>query len=442
MIANLFNFDSLAIISTSLILFISSIVFVYSITYLKTDKNRWQFLVMIFLISIFLIITFCANNIFLMPFAWMMSNLILVLMMIHKKSWSQAKNSGLMALKNFTIGFISLSLALYILHQETSSYLISEIVISQNIDHTKLILAASLILIAALSQVAIYPFHSYLLSSLNSPTPTSAIMHAGLVNGGGIIMARFAELFFEVPEVLTIAFILGIFSAIIGTFWKLIQSNVKSMLACSTMSQMGFMIAQCAMGLFPAAIAHLFWHGMFKSYLFLSSPSAWQEKRLDLRYPPKISAFLLSIICGLSSALIFIKITKIDVTNFDTTLVLVVVCFIAASQVALTIIGNLVIRNFLPAMVLSTAIATLYSYSLIFIENLMSDQIFMPQQLNYWHVMASILLLLIWIVRLFFYPSNSICKNPWLLKFYVNALNASQASPATITANRNQYNYK
>jgi NAD(P)H-quinone oxidoreductase subunit 5 len=52
-----------------------------------------------------------------------------------------------------------------------------------------------------------------------------------------------------------------------------VQSNVEKMLACSTMAQMGFMIVQCGLGLFPAAIAHLCWHGLFKGFLFLQSGS-------------------------------------------------------------------------------------------------------------------------------------------------------------------------
>ena len=340
MLSNLFNFDSLALITSALILFISTIVGIYSKTYLRSDKKRYKFLILIFLITTSLIITFSSDNIFLMSFFWMTSNLLLVAIMTHKASWQQAKASGILAAKNFLIGFACLVSALVILHLQTQSYKISEIVESENINQIALFAACGLILIAALSQSAIYPFHSWLISSLNSPTPASALMHAGLVNGGGIILARFAPLFFKMPDMLTLAFILGIASAIIGTLWKLIQGNVKSMLACSTMSQMGFMIAQCGMGLFPAAVAHLFWHGCFKSYLFLSSPSSWQEKKLDLRYPPDKIPFIFSLICGFFGAMIFAKINQIKIEEFNADLVLVAVCFIAASQVAITIINK------------------------------------------------------------------------------------------------------
>jgi len=261
---NFFNFDNLAILSASLIIFISVIIFFYAKNYLTGEKTRLKFLTIIPILAISLITTFSADNIFIMAIAWLMSNLLLIALIIYKTSWREAVNSGRLVLKNFIFGFSCLSLGLLIISYMTKSFTISNITANSDISSPQLMLPCTLILIAIFSQSALYPFHKWLLSSLNSPTPASALMHAGLINGGGIIFARLSPLFFKVPELLTIAFIVGIFSAIIGTFWKLIQANVKLMLACSTMSQMGFMIAQCAMGLFPAGIAHLFWHGMFK----------------------------------------------------------------------------------------------------------------------------------------------------------------------------------
>jgi NAD(P)H-quinone oxidoreductase subunit 5 len=441
MTSNLFNFDPLALAATALIIFISSVVALYAKKYLRTDKRRKNLLLMISLITTSLIITFSADNIFLICASWMTSNFLLVLMMIHKNSWRQAVQSGRVALKNFAIGSLCLAFALIILCFETKSCSIKEILNSEDLSKNSLIFSTILIAIAALTQSAIYPFHSWLISSLNSPTPVSAIMHAGLVNGGGILLTRFAPLFLKTPDIMTIIFALGIFSAIIGTLWKLIQSNVKSMLACSTMSQMGFMIAQCGMGLFPAAIAHLFWHGMFKSYLFLSSPSSWNEKRFDLEYPPKASSFLASLICGFFGALIFAKINEIEIQKLETTIVLVAVAFIAASQVALTIIGKLSAKSLVSAVVLSSFLSATYASSVVLIEKIMPAEIFQPQQLNIWHIAAIILLTSMWLARMFL-KSRSQKMDQIFLRGYVKILNASQPELKTITSNRNQYNYR
>ncbi len=441
MTANFFKFDSLATISTILIIFISAIVAKYSATYLRGDKKRNAFLLKILGIATTLIITFCADNILLFATSWMVSNLILVSLMLHKSSWQQSTNSALMALKNFSFGAFCLTIALYLLSSKTDSYLISSINQSDQLNSTNLLIPCFLILLTALSQSAIYPFQSWLLNSLNSPTPASALMHAGIVNGGGIILAKFAPLFFKDPELMTLAFAAGILSAIIGTFWKLIQSNVKAMLACSTMSQMGFMIAQCGMGLFPAAIAHLFWHGMFKAYLFLSSPSAWQEKRLDSNYPPKLPIFFASLICGAVGAWIFAIINQINFVELNTTLVLVAVCFIGASQVALTLIGNSMRNNFFSALTVAALISALYGISVTLIEKLIAQELFQPQDLNAWHVSAMILLIFVWLFRLFF-SSKNVFNQAITAELYVTALNASQPNSKTVTANRNQYNYR
>jgi NAD(P)H-quinone oxidoreductase subunit 5 len=235
--------------------------------------------------------------------------------------------------------------------------------------------------------------------------------------------------------------VVGIFSAISGTLLKLVQGNVKTMLACSTMSQMGFMIAQCGMGLFPAAIAHLFWHGMFKSYLFLSSPGSWQEKRLDLHYPPKISSLLISLLCGSVGAFIFAKINHVEFYKLDTTLILVAIAFIAASQIALTIIDKFPLKNLVSAIVISSFLSLLYAISVVFIERIMPAEIWQPQQINIWHIVATLAMFALWIARLFVGKSPKEA-NPILLKGYVKILNASQPNAKTITANRNQYNYR
>jgi NAD(P)H-quinone oxidoreductase subunit 5 len=362
-------------------------------------------------------------------------------MMIHKKSWNQAFESGMMALRNFSIGAACLISALLILHLETGSYSIREILSNDFISQRSIITSSILIFIAAITQSALYPFHSWLTSSLNSPTPASAIMHAGLVNGGGILLVRFAPLLLEMPNIMTVIFVVGIFSAISGTLLKLVQGNVKTMLACSTMSQMGFMIAQCGMGLFPAAIAHLFWHGMFKSYLFLSSPGSWQEKRLDLHYPPKISSLLISLLCGSVGAFIFAKINHVEFYKLDTTLILVAIAFIAASQIALTIIDKFPLKNLVSAIVISSFLSLLYAISVVFIERIMPAEIWQPQQINIWHIVATLAMFALWIARLFVGKSPKEA-NPILLKGYVKILNASQPNAKTITANRNQYNYR
>lgn len=437
---NLFHFDSLSKISLALILIISSIVAIFSINYLRGDKNRPKFFVNLIFFASCMVAMASSNNILMMAVFLMLGNIFLVLMMIHKSSWKQAYNSGVLALKNFTIGFICLVLAFLVMKFSWGISSIDELIAKDLSATPQLHLFLGLILLSAMTQSAIYPFSSWILSSLNSPTPVSAIMHAGLVNGGGIILARFAPLFFKTPDFLTLIFVIGIITAIIGTSWKLIQANVKSMLACSTVSQMGFMIAQIGMGLFPAAIAHLFWHGMFKSYLFLSSSNIWREKRFDLGYPPKISSFLIACIFGVLGAIIFATTSKLNFSEPTTVFVLMFMSFVAATQIAISIIDKISISKLSVAATLSALSSALYGFSVYLIEDLLSDLgIFIPQEINFWHVLAVVVLFTMWLARLF--TKNLAVKNQIAALAYVKLLNQSQPNLRTITSNRNNYNF-
>lgn len=125
-----------------------------------------------------------ADNIFVFWMGWTLSNVFLVLLMIHKSEWEAAKNSGWLALKILMSGSFFLFIAIMLLYLENNTASL-EFLMHSNHGVSRLSkLSLSLILLAALSQSALWPFHRWLISSLNSPTPVSALMHGGLVNGG------------------------------------------------------------------------------------------------------------------------------------------------------------------------------------------------------------------------------------------------------------------
>lgn len=436
---SLFYIDGLAKVIILLIVFIGSVVAIFARQYLKGDSRYNLFFLNLPLVIASVIITVLANNIFVFLASWFLSNAILVVMMIHKASWKAALQSGKLAAQNFLIGFICLSIGLLLLYNQSGQSGVQSLLAFEYQDQTKLTIALLLILIAAMTQSAIYPFSSWLTSSLNSPTPVSALMHAGLVNGGGILLARFAPLYFNSPKILTLIFIIGIATALIGTFWKLIQSNVKSMLACSTIGQMGFMVAQCGLGLFPAAIAHLFWHGCFKSYLFLTSGSAAQEKKFNLEYPPSLLSFASAIICGIFGILSFYFIANKNLFLLDSNTVLFTAAFIAATHLALNILREKPLINLPIAILLTSFTGALYGTSIHIIESQLSaSNLYQPQELNAFHILAILIFIFLWLGRLFFHNPNQKISN-LMASFYVKALNASQPCSSAITKNRNQY---
>lgn len=439
-VTSLFHLDALASIMIALVAFIGLCVGSFAYRYIKGDTQYRAFFVQLALLIASVAVMVSADHLALLLGAWCVSNFLLVRLMIHKSVWKAANNAGMLAAKNYALGAISIAAAFGLFYQATGETSIQALG-HQSTASPLILPALLLLLIGVMTQSAIWPFHKWLTSSLNSPTPTSAIMHAGLVNGGGFLLVRFAPLYFDHSMLLTAIFVIGLSSALLGTLWKLMQSDVKRMLACSTMGQMGFMLAQCGLGLFPAAVAHLVWHGMFKAYLFLASGGAAQERRFDLGYPPKPFTFFLSIICGVAGSLGFAYASGKSWFAGDTSLVLMLVSFLTASQFSLPILREKTFQS-LPVALIATAVAGLtYGGSVHLIAWVMEPMgLMQPQPLNGFHIVGIIALALAWLSILFLRHQQE--TPAWMLKNYVKALNASQPHAATITAHRNSYQYK
>lgn len=138
---------------------------------------------------------------------------------------------------------------------------------------------ACLIVVAALSRSAQIPFHRWLPATLAAPTPVSALLHAGVVNAGGVLLVRMSPIVSGSDLAMALAFAAGTLSTIYGAVVMLTKSDIKGSLVYSTMAQMGFMILTCGLGLSAAAVFHLVGHGFYKATLFLSSGSAIAKQR-------------------------------------------------------------------------------------------------------------------------------------------------------------------
>jgi NADH:ubiquinone oxidoreductase subunit 5 (subunit L)/multisubunit Na+/H+ antiporter MnhA subunit len=176
------------------------------------------------------------------------------------------------------IGDLSFLIALVILYQQYSTLNISDITQQFLIMDPSQRMEASFwpalfIAIACLVHSAQFPFHSWLPESIDTPTPVSALMHAGVINAGGFLLVRMQFLYepFGAVAILILGF--GIITTWVGGLSMLAQVDVKRKLAYSTIGQMGFMMVEFGLGLYPLVILHLMGHGFYKAYGFLSSGS-------------------------------------------------------------------------------------------------------------------------------------------------------------------------
>ena len=136
--------------------------------------------------------------------------------------------------------------------------------------------AVALVVLAAALKTAAFPLHGWLTEVMEAPTPVSALLHAGIVNAGGVLLIRLAEVVQASPGAMAALVMIGGFTALFGAAVMLTQSAVKTALAWSTVAQMGFMLLQCGLGLWALALLHIVAHSLYKAHAFLGSGGAVQ----------------------------------------------------------------------------------------------------------------------------------------------------------------------
>ena len=134
-------------------------------------------------------------------------------------------------------------------------------------------LAAWLIVAYAVLKSGQFPFHGWLLQVMEAPTPVSALLHAGIVYSGAIIVLRTHALLVADGHALMVLVLVGLMTAAIASLAMLTQTAIKSSLAWSTAGQLGFMLLELGLGLFVLAVLHLIAHSLYKAHAFLSSGS-------------------------------------------------------------------------------------------------------------------------------------------------------------------------
>ncbi|TYP92733.1 NAD(P)H-quinone oxidoreductase subunit 5 [Fodinibius salinus] len=270
--------DQLSLVMSTAVTLFSSIVLSYSGRYLAGYAYLPKFMLNGLLFSFAVILMVISNHIALFITAWLCMGLLMAKLIGEYTHTEESVGSKRTARNYFLMSAFFLSAGFIWLGYTTGFWHITNIVeASASADPSIIKLGGILLIIAAIIQSALFPFHRWLMSSMTAPTPASALMHAGFVNAGAVLLARVAPILFG-SHLLWILVIAGGIGALIGKFSKFMQPNVKQKLACSTTAQMGFMLLECGLGFFAAAITHLILHGFYKAYLFLSSGDAIEQK--------------------------------------------------------------------------------------------------------------------------------------------------------------------
>ena len=272
--AGLFRFDTLSTVMVLLVSFLGAIVLRFAARYLAGDPALPRFLSWMSLTLSSVLLMVISNHLLLMLGAWVATSLFLNQLLLHNPHRAGAIFAARKKFVFSRIAEASLLVAILLLHEGHQTWRIDELTasIAQG-NHQGLFAAALLLAFCAMLKSAQFPFHSWLPDTMDTPTPVSAFMHAGIINGGGFLVLRLSPVFVAVPVSLHLLVMVGSLTAAFGAIVMLAQPGVKRALAFSTIAQMGFMMIQCGLGAWGLALLHLVAHSLYKAHAFLHAGS-------------------------------------------------------------------------------------------------------------------------------------------------------------------------
>ncbi|PMP75350.1 MAG: NADH-quinone oxidoreductase subunit L, partial [Chloroflexus aggregans] len=277
--------DALSVVMSLLVTFLGSVLIQFSRNYLDGDPRQQLFFIRLYLTIGAVLLMVLSGNLWQLVVAWVMTSLTLHELLVFYPDRPQAIRAARKKFIVARIGDACLIIAAVLLAQSfgtTDLGMLREAAASAlaaGIAPTGAVIGALLIVVTAALKSAMFPFHGWLLEVMETPTPVSALLHAGLLNAGTFLVVRFGELVFLNPAALVCLIVVGGLTSIIASSAMITQSSVKVSLAYSSAAHMGFMLMLCGFGAHTVAIMHLIAHSCYKAHAFLSSGSVIEYVR-------------------------------------------------------------------------------------------------------------------------------------------------------------------
>lgn len=271
---DLLYWNGLAWLMLALVSFIGWIVARFSRRQLDGDPGGATYYRHVALTLGGILLAVVAGNLLLMLAGWLAANFGLRRLLAYYQEHPGAQEGARMKYAVDQLGAALLVGAVVLISQTYGTLnlaALAQVDASAAADAAAAGLVAWLLVFAAAVISVQFPFHFWLPEALATPTPVSALMHAGIVNAGGYFLIRLSGLLVAAPSALTMLAAAGAATLLLGGFAMLAQSSVKKTLAFSTVAQMGLMMLQCGLGAWTAAMLHIVAHSLYKAYAFLAS---------------------------------------------------------------------------------------------------------------------------------------------------------------------------
>src|SRR5205807_4437764 len=270
--------DPLSVFMALVVSGVSTLIHLYSVSYMDSDRgyDRYFSYLNYFVFSMLLLVL--AGNFLLLIVGWAFVGAASYLLISFWYRRTTATRAGIKAFVINVVGDVGLVIATFILFQHTGT--VQFLGVFHAVPHTfahndsPIVFAALLILVGAFAKSAQVPLHTWLPDAMEGPTPVSALIHAAtMVTAGVYLIARTHVIFEWAPTAAEVGAIGGCLTLLIAASIGVVVTDLKRVIAYSTMSQIGYMIMGVSVGAYSAGLFHLYTHAFFKALLFMAAGS-------------------------------------------------------------------------------------------------------------------------------------------------------------------------
>ena len=272
--------DQLSLVMLLVVTGVGFLIHIYSVGYMWDDPSYYRFFAYLNLFMFFMLTLILANNYLVMFIGWEGVGLASYLLIGFWFTKDSAASAGKKAFIVNRIGDFGFLIGLFLMIEHFGSLNFTDVfnkvqsLPTENAGAGLLTAIGLLLMVGACGKSAQIPLYVWLPDAMEGPTPVSALIHAATMVTAGVYMVSRSHVIFErAPIALTVVAIIGTLTALFAATIGITQTDIKKVLAYSTVSQLGYMFMACGVGAFSAGIFHLMTHAFFKGLLFLAAGS-------------------------------------------------------------------------------------------------------------------------------------------------------------------------